>query len=142
MISLRPATPADARAIGALCAQLGYPSSEAEIRHRLEALARSPDCEITVADDGGAAVAFVQVSIHRAIESGAWAEIDGLVVEESRRGQGIGAELVAHARAWAAGRGMPRLRVRTNEKRAEAHCFYERLAFTLTKSQRVYDAKP
>ena len=52
-----------------------------------------------------------------------------LVVDESRRGLGIGAALVDAALDWAAGQGFDTLRVRSNVVRERTHAFYERLGF-------------
>ncbi|HEY4595273.1 MAG TPA: GNAT family N-acetyltransferase, partial [Thermoanaerobaculia bacterium] len=65
----------------------------------------------------------------------------GLVVDESRRGGGIGAALVEAAAEWAAGHGFRTLRVRSNAVRERTHAFYERLGFARTKSQIVF-ARP
>ena len=139
MAILRAATAADGEAIAALCGQFGYSATNTQARERLQALAGNAVCAVVVAEEAGRVVAFMQVSVHRTVESGAWAEIDGLVVDEAMRGRGIGAGFVERAREWAKERGMSRLRVRTNEKRARAHSFYEREGFSLVKSQRIFE---
>jgi GNAT superfamily N-acetyltransferase len=139
MLEIRAATQDHAAAIARLCTQLGYPADAPTIARRLEELAAG-DAEVLVALVDGTVRGLIQISIHRAIESGAWAEIDALVVDESHRNTRIGRALVDHARSWAADRHLLRLRVRTNEKRADAHAFYERIGFSHSKSQRVYDA--
>jgi GNAT superfamily N-acetyltransferase len=136
---IRPAAREDAEDIARLCVQLGYPATAVSIRPTLDVLLRNEGVTVDVATESGVICGLMQVSIHRAIESGAWAEIDALVVDESQRGRGIGRALVEYARTWAREEGLARLRVRTNEKRTDAHAFYERLGFTHVKSQRIYD---
>jgi GNAT superfamily N-acetyltransferase len=63
------------------------------------------------------------------------------VVDEARRGGGLGAKLVAAADEWAAGHGFRTLRVRSNVVRERTHRFYERLGFARIKSQVVF-ARP
>jgi GNAT superfamily N-acetyltransferase len=46
---------------------------------------------------------------------------------------------VSAAETWAAKRGAKRLRVRSNVMRERAHRFYERLGYTITKRQAVFD---
>ncbi len=136
---IRPASTEDAGAIAILCTQLGYPSTHEQVVDRMATLGSSVDHTVLIAEEHDRVLGFMQVSVHRSIESGAWTEIDGLVVDTSHRGRGIGKSLVAEARAWARARGMTRLRVRTNQTRADAHHFYEREGFAVSKSQRVYD---
>ena len=81
----------------------------------------------------------VHVRSERGIESKAFAEIRGLVVDEKRRGEGIGERLVTEAVHWAGGRGLTKCGVRCNIMREGAHRFYERQGFTLAKTQAVYD---
>ncbi len=139
---IRAATPADAPTIAALCVQLGYPVTPEEAAQRLALFAGDTTSPVFVFDQPASAriLAWMQLRVATTLESGPSAEIIGLVVDESARGQGIGAQLVTHARAWAKSHGLTRLRVRTNQTRTRTHAFYEGLGFTLTKSQRVYDA--
>ncbi len=139
MAAIRAAIAADCGVIAALCGQFGYSASSEQVQERLRSLAAHVQCAVVVGEEDARVVAFMQVSVHQTVESGAWAEIDGLVVDEGMRGRGIGAAMVVFAREWAAARGMGRVRVRTNEKRVRAHAFYERERFSLVKSQRVYE---
>ena len=79
------------------------------------------------------------MSLSRIFESPVTAEIAGLVVDEERRGAGIGASLVASAADWARARGCRALRVRTNVIRERALRFYEREGFGRLKQQHVLE---
>lgn len=107
----------------------------------LERLKHSSDANraLVVAELDGAVLGCMEVAIMFAWETGEWSEIRGLVVDESVRSKGIGAALVEFAKQWTRERGHDKLRVRTNEIRTRTHAFYERLGFSKTKSQRVYD---
>ena len=135
---IRMADIRDAESIADLCAQLEYTISAEEIRPHLQQQRRA-ERAIAVHEREGRVLAWIEVQRRRSLESGEHAEITGLVVDEAACGKGIGAGLVAWARRWALERGFAKLRVRSNEKRAGAHRFYEREGFAHIKSQRVYD---
>jgi GNAT superfamily N-acetyltransferase len=137
--AIRPATLADAAAIAALSGQLGYPSTEEEIRDRLRTLESGGSTEVLVAESDGRIDGWIAVRGDLSLETGPFAEIAGLVVDESARGKGIGASLVEAAERWAKERGHTRIRVRSNVVREAAHRFYERLGYIPKKKQQVFD---
>jgi len=135
---IREATPSDSVTLATLSTQLGYPVTP-ELMHTRLTHTPDPNRALFVAEQNNQVLAALEVAIMFAWESGDWAEIRGLVVLDTARSQGIGAALVEHAKQWTRERGHTKLRVRTNETRTRTHKFYERLGFTKTKSQRVYD---
>ncbi|MBL8887918.1 MAG: GNAT family N-acetyltransferase [Phycisphaerales bacterium] len=137
-LTIRTATPQDAPALALLSTQLGYPVTP-ELMHSRLTHTPDPNRSLFVAEQDNQVLAALEVAIMFAWESGDWAEIRGLVVLDTARSQGIGAALVEHAKQWTRAQGHTKLRVRTNETRTRTHRFYERLGFTKTKSQRVYD---
>jgi len=122
-----------------LAGQLGYPSTESDIRTRLAALTARGDHGFHVVEVQGVVVGWIGVRAELSLEGGGYAEIVGLIVDEHHRGKGLGEDLVAAAEEWAAKRGAKRLRVRSNVIRERAHRFYERLGYTITKKQAVFD---
>ncbi|MGE5177066.1 MAG: GNAT family N-acetyltransferase [Hyphomicrobiales bacterium] len=125
--------------VHALNVELGYPGDKDVTRERIEAVLASPIADAFVAEDeAGRVVGWAHVFAAPFIESGPVAELGGLVVEESRRGQGIGAALVARAEAWARERGLTQLSLRCNVVREETHRFYHRLGFTIQKTQHKF----
>lgn len=135
---LRPARPSDAAAVAALAIQLGYPSQPEEAERRLQALAERSDHAVLVAEtDDSAVVAWCHVAGRLSVETEPFAEILGLVVDESQRGRRIGEKLVEATAEWAIGKGYKTLRVRSNAVRERTHRFYERLGFSRVKSQVV-----
>lgn len=137
-LSIREALPSDSSALSVLSTQLGYPVTP-EVMHTRLIHTPDPNRALFVAEQNNQVLAALEVAIMFAWESGDWAEIRGLVVLDTARSQGIGAALVDRAKQWTRDKGHTKLRVRTNEVRTRTHQFYERLGFTKTKSQRVYD---
>jgi GNAT superfamily N-acetyltransferase len=139
--SIRRADPSDVAAIARLCGAFGYRSTEEDVAERIRPIARSVSHGLFVADDPvRGVVGWIHVFAAERVESGPFAEIGGLVVDETCRGAGIGSELVARARTWAADAGLPRLRVRTREERGATRRFYAGAGFEHVKTQWVFDS--
>ena len=137
-MTIRPARISDAAIIADLATQLGYPTRPEEAEARLRDLVDREDGAVLAAEEGGTVIGWGHVVGARRIELGPFAELVALVVDESRRGLGTGAALVAAALDWAARQGFDTLRVRSNVVRERTHAFYERLGFTRTKSQVMF----
>ena len=138
-ITVRAAGTADVDAIAFLCGQLGYPSTVEDIERRLAEATGDPGAAVLVADsrhDG--VVGWVHVRALHLITRDACAEIVGLVVDESRRGRGIGTRLMAAAEEWSRNRGLSTLRLRSNVIRDQAHAFYRRQGFTSSKTSLLF----
>ena len=121
---------ADAEEVAALCAQLGYPATPAEVAHRLSLLDGHEDSAAFVAEADDESIAgWIQVAGRVLLEAAPYAEVGGLVVDERVRGQGAGRMLMDTAEAWALRRGYDELRLRSNVAREDAHAFYARLGY-------------
>ncbi len=133
---IRPATQDDAPALEGLIRQLGYDERAADIAMRLAAI----DTAVLVAERDGRAIGCLTTSImpvlHRPKPVG---RISMMVVEESARGQGIGAALVRAAEAWLKQQGCGLVEVTSNLKRTEAHGFYEKLGYERTSLRFAID---
>jgi GNAT superfamily N-acetyltransferase len=143
-MNIREATPSDAAALAALSIQLGYPSTSEEMVARLDMLGGRSGNGVLVAEDpedAGEVVGWLHVSGMYFLESPAFAEVLGLIVDEAHRGRGIGKQLLDGAARWAADHGFDRLRVRSNVIREDAHRFYEREGFHRVKTQVVLDRR-
>jgi GNAT superfamily N-acetyltransferase len=133
MLQVRPAETQDADALALLCTQLGYPAKPADMPVRIAHLRNDPATSALVACDGDAVVGLITTQARHTLNHAApLAQITLLVVDETRRASGIGRALVEAAEAWAAERGCKRIVVTTALKRADAHAFYERLAYVHT----------
>lgn len=139
-MQIRQASPEDAAVLADLATQLGYPSTPEQLAARLAAL-DGPDHAVLVAEDGDRVIrviGWLHVLARHHLETDSFAEIGGLVVDESCRGQGIGRRLVDAAVDWVRQKGIGELRVRSNVVRADAHRFYEREGFVRKKTQAVF----
>lgn len=137
-VKIRDAQLSDAAMLATLAGELGYPTTFAEMEHRLEALHSDRNHGIFVAEQERL-LGWIHVSVIETMESESFAEIHGLVVSESYRGSGIGRQLVAAAEQWAHKKHCSRIRVRTNIVRIDAHAFYKKLGFVSKKTQHVFD---
>lgn len=136
---IRPGRPEDAPELARLCTELGYPSSEVQLRERLDRLSGA-DHGLFVAEgaDGGLR-GVVDVHVRLVLEEDPFAELIALVVNEDGRGEGVGSALVAEAVRWARARRLHKLWVRISLWREATPRFYERLGFHALKQQRVYE---
>ncbi|MFZ1081362.1 MAG: GNAT family N-acetyltransferase, partial [Candidatus Kryptoniota bacterium] len=96
-VTIRQATLADADRITELCVQLGYKATCENVLHRIQKIMDKGDTVVFVAEEDGFVNGWIQAAIKATIESGEFAEITGLVVDESARGKGIGKSLVRKA---------------------------------------------
>jgi GNAT superfamily N-acetyltransferase len=136
---VRPVREQDAEAAAALCRQLGYPTDAPTLLERIQQIAADPNRAVLVACTDDTVVGWIDLSIEYHLQSEPAALIGGLVVAESARKQGIGRQLCLAAEDWARGRGMTRIRVRSNAIRERAHAFYLRDGYTRVKTSAVFE---
>jgi GNAT superfamily N-acetyltransferase len=87
----------------------------------------SPDSAMLVAEESGALVGFCTAYMTlESVRFGRRCWVEELAVHPDRRSEGIGARLLADARAWAAERGATHLKLDSSVDRIDAHRFYER----------------
>ena len=131
-IDIRDARVADVPALAALVAELGYPTPEATMAVRLDAM-HSAGEKVLVAERGGDIVGLLTVHVtpvlHRPTAVG---RLTALVVAERARGAGVGRSLVAAAEHLLAARGCALVEVTSNQRRSDAHAFYQRLGYDAT----------
>lgn len=136
---VRPATMADAPAISQLTAELGYAMDAEASRAALTTMLAHPVYAVLVVESDSTHLAgWVAVENRLSLESGAFAEITGLVVGSAFRKRGVGKQLLQSAEQWALRQGFQSLRVRSSISRQESHPFYESLGFVRNKTQHVY----
>ncbi len=138
---IRPATLDDTESIAGLSGQLGYPTSPEQMRERLAILLPKKDQQLFAAEWDGKIVGWLHAAKIERVESDPFAEIYGLIVKDTERGQGIGPLLLRAADSWAASQGLGKVRVRCNVVRERTHRFYEREGFVVNKAQKVFDKK-
>ncbi len=134
---IRDARGEDAEALAPLLEQLmGEPSTEAQVRSRLDRLATTGADRVLVALSNGRVVGLVGVHLTWMAHTDApTARLMSLVVDETFRGQGIGRRLVgagvALARTW----GCNRLELTSRLERSGAHSFYDAVGFVHTSKR-------
>lgn len=137
-VELRAATPDDAAAMAVLSGQLGYPVSNEDMRTRLETTLAEPERHaVFVTSSDGSLIGWIHVMRVDRLERSAHGEIAALVVAEGERGRGTGARLVGVAVEWTRDLRLDRLTVRSRVERDDAHRFYQRMGFSVEKTQRV-----
>lgn len=136
---IRRARKEDAAAIAGLAGQLGYPSTQQEIEKRLERVLPASGHALFVAEmPGGGIGGWLHVFGYNVVESDTRAEVAGLVVDANARGTGIGRLLMQSAEDWARQQGYTSVNLRSNIVRHEAHKFYQRLGYTIPKTQHTF----
>jgi GNAT superfamily N-acetyltransferase len=144
-ISVRRARPGDASYVFALVEQLGYTPEHRGFDETFAQVVRHPEAAVFVASEGLKVIGYLAMSHRPQIRlGGRAAHIDELVVDDKRRGDGVGTALVEAAIAYARGLGCKRIDLNTNRARQSyqrgfyvSHGFAERdsavLRFELIK---------
>jgi GNAT superfamily N-acetyltransferase len=137
----RIAVPQDARAVAELTTQLGYEVNQDDVGVRLERVLSRDNERLFVAGAEGRVVGWVHAVVADFVDVEAFVLIAGLVVDRTRRRQGIGRALLNRAEAWAREQGCSMVRLSSSATRTKAHRFYEELGYVNLKTQYSF-AKP
>jgi GNAT superfamily N-acetyltransferase len=138
-IEIRAAEDRDIAALARLAGELGYPSTDKQVRERFANIKGAPHLATFVAAiNRDTVIGWIQLSEARSVESEPRAEITGLVVDSNFRSGGVGRLLVERGEDWARERGLGMIGVRSNIIRERTHEFYERLGYTVTKTQKAF----
>jgi GNAT superfamily N-acetyltransferase len=129
----------DIGAVARLCGELGYPASAGDVAVRLEDLAGRADEALFVAEAGGAVIGWIHVGVVHALTHSPEARVHGLVVASGERGRGTGRALLARAESWSAAHGLSRVRLTSRISREDAHGFYVRCGYRLSKTSHVFE---
>lgn len=137
-ISIREATEDDLPAVLALYGQPGFGDEKlldpAAAREILAQFGRYPNYRLFVATEASAPGkvigSFAMLVMHNLAHMGTpSAIVEDVVVDEARRGLGIGRRMMDEAVALAQKSGCYKLALSSNQRRAGAHAFYESLGF-------------
>ena len=113
------------------------------LSERLAAILESPGQTLLVAEIDSQVCGWVYLLAGPDLLSGATAEIGGLVVDENRRGLGVGKALLKRAWEWAGDKGFGELRVRSNTAREPyVKAFYLANGYEVVKTQWVFRRQP
>ena len=137
-MDIRRYEPADLPAVVALSGQLGYSVTEEQAQLFLNVIVQDPHQMVFVAAEAQATVlGWVHIFITNRIFMPPLADLGGLVVDQNARGKSIGEQLMRAAEDWARMKGCSQLVVRSNVVREDAHRFYRRMGYELSKHQVV-----
>lgn len=130
----------DLESVTDLARQLGYPNSKKEIETRfIEIQSQSQYALFVAKSDTNNILGWIQVNVEPiSLVVGPRAEIATLVVDEKCRGQNIGKALLARAEEWAHEKKMTLVRLRSNLKRHDAHRFYQREGYEISKVSNIF----
>lgn len=137
-IIIREMTAKDAEAINALSKQLGYPLSIHQTLQNINSVLQSREHTAFVAEFENKVVGWIGAAQAIMIEVMPHCEINGLVIDERRRGMGIGKLLIDKVKHWAKDKGNDKIGLHCNVKRTEAHLFYQHMGFTEIKQQKNF----
>lgn len=135
--SVRQALHNDAARIAALAGQLGYDVPITHVERQIGHINDERTVLVAVVPRAGV-VGWIGVALREAVIDSARADIEGLVVEDEYRGNGIGQLLVQEAEQWARRRGCTSMRLVSNVVRERAHEFYKRLGYDILKTQHAF----
>jgi GNAT superfamily N-acetyltransferase len=133
--SVRSAAITDAQALAALCAQAQHPVSIDEVATRLALITQQGGMVLVAIGEDQRVLALLHVTAHYSLGLRPVAEICGLLVDHSARGEHIGTALLAAAEIWAHKKGLSEMLVNSNLVRDDALAFYCRSGYTHTREQ-------
>ena len=139
-VLIREMEVADTEAVSLLAVQLGYRRPPDAIRSWIEGLESNSETQADfVACVGEQVAGWVEVSIQRRLQSSRFTLIGGLVVREGFRGKGLGQMMCERAERWSLERQVKIIRLTSRESRSEAHRFYLRTGYRLTKTSLAFE---
>ena len=106
----------------------------AEVRRIFREIGSFTGMELIVAEDAGEVVgSTVLIIVPNLSHSGLpWAIVENVIVDQSRRGQGIGWDLMKYVEARAREAGCYKIGLSSDNSRKEAHEFYRSLGYKAT----------
>jgi len=138
MISIRAMTAGDIPATRELLAQLGYPMAVEEVRRRYDVVIRSESHALIAAEHDGFVIALCHVYARPALDKPPEAVVQALVVDQTRRGDGIGKLMMDAAERWAVERGFNSIVLSSHIARPDAHAFYQAIGYKCAATARLF----
>lgn len=131
--TIRPARLEDSAELARLLTELGHPTSDADVQARWLAWVAQGNCalvaEQSVGDLLGMITLHSMVVLHRPRPVG---RVTALVVDSTRRGQGIGRALVTAAELVCRDTGCGLIEITSHQRLVDAHAFYQQLGYVHT----------
>jgi GNAT superfamily N-acetyltransferase len=142
-LTIRRMEARDSDAVAPLIEELGYKDrTPAEVMQWIEGMHARDDAQIAfVACLDEEIIGWIEVSIQRHLQSPSFALIGGLVVKDGYRNHQVGLRLCERAEAWTWEQKLDTLRVTSRSTRANAHRFYLKNGYILTKTSQIFEKK-
>jgi GNAT superfamily N-acetyltransferase len=128
----------DVPRLAILLGQLGYPSTEQDVRDRLAYWTDDPASALFAAadDDDDSLLGVAALHITPILEvTGKFGRLVALVVDDTARGRGVGSMLLAAVEECARVAGCLFMEVTSSQHRRPAHLFYERRGYRDTRDR-------
>jgi GNAT superfamily N-acetyltransferase len=129
---IRPANQEDVPALAVLMGELGYPTTEQEMRQRFSSIANDLAYRTFIAASGSEVLGMAGAMKGFAFEqNGCYVRLTALVTRQTDRGKGIGKMLVHAVEEWAIASNASAifLNCGNRDERVAAHQFYLKLGF-------------
>ncbi|MFI5136315.1 MAG: GNAT family N-acetyltransferase [Sphingobacteriales bacterium] len=136
-VIIRDAGPDDLGEITLLMADLGYPTTVAEVQTRFNSIFVHPDYRTIVAVIGDEIVGVAGLCKGLYYEkNGLYLRILVFVVKQSRQGLGIGKILIKACEDWALEQGLGTILINSGnrDERRAAHAFYQKMGYDVKSS--------
>ncbi|WPZ35192.1 GNAT family N-acetyltransferase [Thalassobaculum sp. OXR-137] len=137
-VTVRAMTLSDVPRCVTLLNQLGYAMDAEVLADRLRVVQDSPGHAVMVSVFGEEVVGVLHVFQRPAIEKPTEAVVQSLVIDETRRGLGLGRRLMAAAESWAREHGLSSVSLASHERRTDAHAFYTALGYENTDTSKFF----
>lgn len=132
-LTIRDARLSDAPALAALMCELGYETTNTEMRQRLKSILTDARLRTFVAEINNTVCGMIGTLTHASHEHNDLSgKIIALVVSKKQRRSGVGRTLIAAAEKDFAKRKVTRVSLTTRFIREKAHQFYEALGYSRT----------
>ncbi|MEE6257044.1 GNAT family N-acetyltransferase [Plantactinospora sonchi] len=137
-IRIRTVERRDAARVAELLGQLGYPTAAIEAGERLDYWLTDPASLLVGADEDGLLVGVAALHVIPVLEiTGRFGRLVALVVDERRRGAGVGRLLVEEVERRARQAGCLFMEVTSSRHRDAAHRFYQGLGYEETSARKA-----
>jgi GNAT superfamily N-acetyltransferase len=135
---LRVPTEDDSDRMITLAQQLGYDITRDHVIDYLKRSQGDREQLLLIAEYKGHVCGWISAKIHRLLIVPPFVEIEGLVVDSQYQRCGIGSTLLTTAEWWTRSHELTLVRLRSNITRTEAHSFYVRHGYELSKTSHQF----
>lgn len=131
MNNVRPAKPSDSHRIAEFYAQLVENPAINVLPERIAKISDDPNTGLFVCEHNGLVEGTALVSLCADVMFGfqPFAVVENIVVNQARRGSGLGAALLQHIEAFCLSRDCSKIMLLSSAQREDAHRFFERAGF-------------